>query len=384
MGDVGDKRARWSDTTFLVCFGATLALLLWISRGFLVPLLLGLSAAVLLNGLNEKLVRALGGRRGIAALLMSVATFLVILVPLAILGVLLVQSAVPLAGRITQTLQGTTYHDVIARLPANLQELVARLDLDAIEASIRSHLGGIAAGLGAFAASIPGRAANVLLDGFITFLALYTFFVQGPKMVETLIDATPMERRYTRRLFDAVALGIQSVFAASFITALIQLALGYVGFRIVQAPYPLALAGVMAFFSFIFSLVPVLGSGMVWGPLGVWMLFTGRPIAGIFVILWGILVLGSVDNVVKPLYTKGKLQLPPLIVFVTLFGGIAVLGPIGALVGPLVAGVGGAFLRIWTTEFLGDGEPEPKVEGEAGAAPPKRPLLARLRPRKST
>ena len=72
-----------------------------------------------------------------------------------------------------------------------------------------------------------------------------------------------------------------------------------------------------AFFSFVFSLVPVLGSGLVWIPVGVTLLFTGHPIGGVFILGWGALVLGSVDNVVKPLYAKGALQLSPLLVFVS-------------------------------------------------------------------
>ncbi|MGA9521612.1 MAG: AI-2E family transporter, partial [Myxococcaceae bacterium] len=189
-------------------------------------------------------------------------------------------------------------------------------------------------------------------------------------------------RRHTRSLLETIGAAIRAVFAASFITAVIQFGLGWAAFAIVGVPYALPLAAIMAFFSFVFSLVPVLGSGLVWVPVGVGLVIGGRPAAGIFILAWGLLVLGSVDNVVKPLYAKSALQLSPLLVFVTLFGGIAVLGPIGALIGPLVAALAAAFLRIWTTEFLEDSEPLPRAPPPT--TPPRRPwLLERLRRREA-
>ena len=381
MDDVCSRRARWSTRTFLVAFGLTLGVLIWISSIFLVPLLLGLSAAVLLADANEWLVRRLGGRRGLAALLMSVATFLVILVPLGVLVVLVVESAIPLVRSLGQLLSENSPSELLRRIP-EARWILDRLPIDSLESSFQSASASLAGALGGFVASVPGRAANTLLAGFITFLALYSCFARGPRLVQLLVDATPMERRHTRKLLAAIATGIQTVFAASFITALIQAVLGYVGFRIVSAPYPMALAGAMAFCSFVFSLIPILGSGMVWGPLGAWLILSGRPIAGIFILAWGILVLGSVDNVVKPLYTKGKLELPPLVVFVTLFGGIAAFGPIGALLGPLLAAVGAAFLQIWTSEFLDEEEQPPPPERKR--RPSLRARLRRLPPETSS
>jgi predicted PurR-regulated permease PerM len=378
MAQAASKRATWSTRTFLVGFAFTLGLLLWVSSIFLVPLVLGLSAAVLLGDANEWLVRRLHGKRGLAALLMSIATFAVILVPLGILVVLVVQSAVPLVRSIAVAVGDNRLAELVQQLP-EARWVIDRLQLGTVEDSIQRAIGTVASALGNFAASVPGRAASIFLAGTITFLALFTFFARGPKMVQLLVDATPMERRHTRRLLSAIATGIQTVFAASFITALIQAAIGYIGFRIVNVPYPLALAGIMGFCSFIFSLIPILGSGMVWGPLGAWLVISGRPIAGAFVFFWGIVVLGSVDNVVKPLYTKGKLHLPPLVVFVTLFGGIATFGPIGALLGPLLATVTAAFLQIWTTEFL-DSEPLPAPVEPAERKPSLRARLRRRPP----
>jgi predicted PurR-regulated permease PerM len=372
-----EKRARWSGPTFFVGFATILVLLLWISLEFLMALSLAISGAILLSQPNEWLAAKLGGRRWLAGLLMSVATFVVIVGPLTMMGVVLVQEAVPLVDRlVTHFGNGRISALLQEAIPERLEGLVSIGD---INEQLRQNLASIASRMAGFLTAVPGIAANLLVDGFITFIALYVYFVRGPQLYEAIVEATPMERRYTRKLLDTTAAAIRTVFVASFITALIQFVLAYVAFRFVGVPYALVLSAVMAFFSFIFSLVPILGSGMVWGPLAVILFVGGRPFAGIFIALWGLLVIGSVDNIVKPLYTKGQLELSPLLVFITLFGGIAVFGPIGALIGPMIAALAAAFLRIWTTEFLTDATPLPRTERQQRK--PQGRLLARLRRR---
>ncbi len=376
----GNKREHWSTKTFLLLFGFTLAVLIWISSPFMVALILSAAAAVLLSGVNEWLVARLGGRRGPAALIMSFGTLFVLLVPLVVITVILVQAAVPLFGAVSRAVASGRLDDmVLERVPASLRERLAELPVERVQEAVGQGLSALAAGLASFAASVPGLAAQLGVQGTITLMALYYFFSRGPRLGQAIVEAMPMEKRYTRNLLDTIRLSIQTVFGASFVTALFQFALAWPVFAIVGTPYPLALAGVLAFFSFIFSLVPMLGSGLVTVPLAGYLFLVGRPIAGLAILAFAIFVIGSVDNVVKPLYTKGKLQLPPLVVFVTLFGGIAIFGAVGALVGPLVAAVAAAFHRIWTTDFLTDVEPRPEIVERKDLAEGKRRRFPRLR-----
>ena len=374
----GERRARWSTATFLLAFGATLLVVAWISFDFLIPLLLALSAAILLGRWNEGLVRRMGGRRRVAALLMSIGTLLVILTPLVLITVRLILAAIPLIERIGDAVAQGEFDALVQRLTPDFLHgrLLGEDGLSAFQEQLGKGLTRLAAALASFATSLPRVAANLLVDGFVTLVALYSFFVSGPRLVHWIIEATPMERRYTRHLLETIGVAIRTVFAASFVTALVQFALGYIAFRVVRLPYALGLAAIMGFLSFIFSLVPVLGSGLVWVPAGVALLLSGRIAGGIFILAWGALVLGSVDNVIKPIYAKGRLQLSPLVVFVTLFGGISVFGPIGALLGPLFAALTASFLLIWTTDFLSDAKPPPPLE----PARPRRKMLSRGKP----
>ena len=374
----GERRARWSEATFLVAFAVTLLLVAWISFGFLIPLLLALSGAILLGHWNEALIRRLRGRRHLAAFLMSFGAVLVFLGPLTLILVRLVQSAIPLIEQLGQVVARGELDTLVRRL---LPHFVLRMIEDGGVASFQEQLGrglsSLASALAGFAAGVPGMAANLLVDAFVALVALYSFFLNGPRLVHRIVEATPMERGYTRHLLDTIAVSIRTVFAASFMTALIQFVLGYLAFLIVRLPYALGLAAIMGFFSLILSLVPVLGSGLVWVPVGVVLIVSGRILAGVFILAWGVLILSSVDNVIKPLYAKGRLQLSPLVVFVTLFGGITVFGPIGALLGPLLAALAAAFLHIWTTDFLTDAQPPPPLE-----LPRRRRPFSRLRRRR--
>jgi predicted PurR-regulated permease PerM len=375
MSDDSAKRARWSSTTFMLAFAATLLLLAWISVDFLFPLVLAVSAAILLGPAHERLTGWFGGRRKTAAILMSLLAAMILLGPLVAIGVRVAKELAPFLQEYAAILRGGRLSGLLHQaIPEDLRE---SLDVATIQQELGARLGQLAGYLGAFAAGLPVLIGNTIIDSFVAMLALYVYFVRGPQLAAAIVEATPMERHYTQRLLKTIAATIRTVFMASVVTALIQAALGWIGFKIVGLPYALALAAIMGFMSFIFSLVPVLGSGLVWAPVGAALLISGRTVAGLFILGWGALVLGSVDNVVKPLYAKGQLQLSPLLVFITLFGGISVFGPIGALLGPLIAALASAFLRIWTTDFLEDSEPLPRtVHGDGEKRRPK--WLSRL------
>lgn len=350
---VHDKRLRWSNVTFLAAFALTLWLFLKVVAPFWIPILLAASGAIVLSPINEWLVKKLGGRRHLASTLSLVGTALLLLAPTAYISYRLVQEAIPLFRRLATSLGPGGVSSILeGRVPDPLAHLLQKFPVTGIENQIASALDNVAGWLSTAAAAVPAAAAGVLSDGFLVLVVLYAFFVRGPALTEMIISTVPMNHRYSRRIMDTISTGIRSIFVASFLTALIQGVVGFIGFKIAKVPYAIPLAALMAFFSFIFSLVPVLGTGLVWVPAAIWLFVSGHRIAGIFLAVWGILVIGTVDNFVKPLFTQGPLALPPSMVFVTLFGGIVAFGPVGAILGPLIAALAALFVRMWREDFL--------------------------------
>jgi predicted PurR-regulated permease PerM len=99
--------------------------------------------------------------------------------------------------------------------------------------------------------------------------------------------------------------------------------------------------------------VPVGGSALVWGPIGVVLLVAGKVNEGVFLLAWGAFVVSSIDNVLRPKLCGSRMTLHPLLVFLSMFGGLAVFGMMGLLVGPLIASIFMAMVRIYRRDFLG-------------------------------
>ena len=113
------------------------------------------------------------------------------------------------------------------------------------------------------------------------------------------------------------------------------------------------------------AFIPVAGTALVWGPIALALLLRGQTAEGLFLVTWGALLVGTVDNILRPKLCSARMTLHPLLVFLSIFGGVSVFGMMGILVGPLIASFFTTVVRIYRRDFLGL-EPLP---GDAGAGP---------------
>jgi predicted PurR-regulated permease PerM len=138
------------------------------------------------------------------------------------------------------------------------------------------------------------------------------------------------------------------VFIGTLLTGLAQGVLAGIGYGIVSVPEAALLGALTA----ICSLVPAVGTLLVWVPVGVVLAVTGRVGAGIFVLVWGTVVVSIVcDYVVRPKLVGGKGHVPTLVTFISLFGGVEVFGLVGLIVGPVIASVALALLQTYDREL---------------------------------
>ncbi len=340
---------RWSDAAFAAAFLLTLVLFYRVVAPFLMPVLIGLFIVVLFGGANERLVRRLRGRRRLAATISTGVVLLAVLIPAAVVGFFLVVEGAELLRRIGEYLGPGGLEGLLrGRVPARLEPWVDRLGELGLGARLAEAASAGAAWLTSQVGQVVGAAAAVGVDAFLTVVTIFYLFVDGPRIVVKAMRLSPLESRYEREFFREFRNVSYAMVYVNAVTALAQGLLGALGFVLVGLPQPLVWAGLMAFFSF----VPLLGTGLVWVPAAVVLALSGRPLAGLFLAAWGLLVIGSVDNVIRPLLAKGKMQLHPLLVFLTLFGGLTAFGPIGVLVGPLVGSLFTAMIRIWQRDFV--------------------------------
>ncbi|WP_338866596.1 AI-2E family transporter [Myxococcus stipitatus] len=354
---MADSR-RWSNYGFAALFALVLMLFSRILLPFLMPVLLGGFLVVLFMPVQDYLCQKSRGRKALCAGVSTLTVFLLILAPLALVGWLVAREVLHVVGRAQELLEHVdVFHWVGSSLPRGLGRYV-RFDLEGSHAE-RSLMAVVAEGA-SLVRDVVGAGTELAINMFLMMVAMYYFFLDGRRLVSEVTGLIPLERRY----LDAFAREFTDVAYAmvygNTITALIQGAVGFVGLLISGVPH----AGVWGAAMVLVALVPVGGTALVWGPIGVVLLALGRVSEGVFLLAWGTLLVGSIDNIIRPRLCGSRMALHPLLVFLSMFGGLAVFGMMGLLVGPLIASLFMAMVRIYRRDFLGRG----RLEGESPVA----------------
>jgi predicted PurR-regulated permease PerM len=198
-----------------------------------------------------------------------------------------------------------------------------------------------------FGAAFLSNVARFITDSLITFVVVFFLFREGKSWAYRLGALMPLSPQQVSRLYRNVSdtivanvYGILSVGAAQGI--LIGIAL-----RIVGMPSALLLALAAAFA----SIIPVVGAALVWVPIAIYLLLTGSVWKGVFLLIWGIVMVSSVDNVLRPWVVGGRVELHPLVLLFFIFGGVEAFGFLGLFLGPVVASVLAALFDILREEL---------------------------------
>jgi len=197
-----------------------------------------------------------------------------------------------------------------------------------------------------------GVIAGATLGGALTlfFTMMTTFFVlrHWPEILSRAERMLPLHPKHTRVVMWEFQKVGKEVFIGTMLTGLAQGVLAGVGYGIGGVPEAALLATLTA----ICSLVPAVGTLVIWVPVGVSLIVTGHPGAGIFELLWGsLVVVGLSDYVIRPMLVGGHGHVPTLLTFISLFGGVEVFGLLGLIIGPVIAAVALALLRTYDREM---------------------------------
>jgi predicted PurR-regulated permease PerM len=200
---------------------------------------------------------------------------------------------------------------------------------------------------GTFVMGALGTLVSFLLMLFVLFFVLR----DGPELAQKVVQMLPIEERRRASLWQHLADVTRAVFMGIGVTALIQGTLVGTGFWIAGLPSPLVFGVVGA----LFALVPLVGTTIVWGPGAIFLAIHGDYGQALFLALWGVIVVGMVDNFLRPLLISGRAEVPTLAVFVGVMGGLSAFGFIGLFLGPIVLGLLVALFR-YESERLDEAE----------------------------
>jgi predicted PurR-regulated permease PerM len=343
------------------------ALVLYVASPFAGPLLFAAVLAGAMSPLYERLAAALGQRRTIAGALFVTGVVFVVLLPIAGLIFAVAQQADDAFGPMRATFQERGINGVIEELPEPLpviaREVMTRLPRgqQQIEELVKSLTGRVLGGVGYVFLTTGGFVFNLGM----MLVAFFFLLVDGPMLVRWIIHASPLTDEQMKELLDDFRDVSIAVLVGSVGTALVQTLVATIGFWIAGAKHALLLAAA----TFIAAFIPVVGAGSVVVASAVILYFTGHPGAALFLGIWGIGVVSSIDNVVKPLLMRGKLEINTGITFFALLGGAAVFGPVGLLAGPLIVAFFLAVVRMCHKELGQTAIVAPPPTATAIAAP---------------
>lgn len=172
---------------------------------------------------------------------------------------------------------------------------------------------------------------HVLFLVFLGIVALFFFLRDGKKLIGTMMSASPLATVYDEAILDKLRHAINSIVRGTLVVALVQGILAGAGFLIFGVPSPAVWGGVTVFA----SLIPGVGTAIVMGPAIIYLFAAGNLLSAVGLLIWGVVIVGLVDNVLRPFLVGRDVNIHPFLVLLSVFGGLALYGPIGFLLGPL-------------------------------------------------
>jgi predicted PurR-regulated permease PerM len=358
--------------TRLISFGVILGLVaifgllsLRVMSGFLLPLLLAAMLVVIFGPLHRWLRERFLLPDWVAAGLTTLFVLLIVLVPLTLL-------VVRAGGDAAAMLRSP---DGMRLDPKVLDGLVANFDdatgLQITAESVNAELKKLAEEwIGPIAARAPVVIAKLIIGLIVMTVSLFYFLADGRRMLEAVMRLVPLDVRYQWQLLQEFEEVSRAVVSSTLLAAIVQAVLAGFGFSFAG----LGNVFLLTLLTFFGALVPFVGAAAVWGAASLYLLFFVKNTwAAAGLALWGLCVVSTVDNVIKPIVLHGQSKLHPLLALLSVLGGVGALGPIGIFVGPIAVAFLQAALTMLQVEL--DSLSGGAAVATAGGNPAKTPDL---------
>ncbi|MBF8720354.1 AI-2E family transporter [Pseudomonas guariconensis] len=317
----------------------------WILLPFYGAVFWAVILAILFAPLQRDLVLRLGRRRNLAAAVTLLVCLLIAVLPVIIISALLVQEGAAIYQRIEKGELDIAGHieGLKALLPSFAQNGLERMGMGDLE-GLREKITKWAMQGSQFLASQAfsfGQGTFDFLVSFGVMLYLLFFFLrEGAELARKVRMAVPLPEQQKRRLQLKFSRVVRATVKGNLLVAATQGALGGLIFWVLGIPSALVWGVLMAFL----SLLPAVGAAMVWAPVAAYFLATGAIIPGLVLIAFGVLVIGLVDNLLRPVLVGKDTRMPDYLILISTIGGLAVFGLNGFVIGPLIAAL---FMSSW-------------------------------------
>ncbi len=324
-----------------------------IFQPFLLPISLAVVLATLCFPVFNWTCQKLQSRRNWAALLTCIWVTASIIVPFVVLVILLAGQMAEVYQQFQSRLESGDWQEFLNLQDNPRLKLLADWIGHYVDLENLDLMGSLAAGLQQVSlfflrqsTSILSGLFRVIMNFLVMLGCMFFIFRDGEYLAEMLKTLTPLTEGYRQRIINTFQEVAKATVIGTLLTAVAQGVSGGLLYWILGIPNALLWGCLTA----LFSLLPVVGTGIVWGPWAIYFFLTQSTAQGIILVIGGLLV-GMMDNFLKALFIEGKAEMHTLIVFLSIMGGIGYFGLVGMIFGPIIIALGLTFLELYKMEF---------------------------------
>jgi predicted PurR-regulated permease PerM len=338
-------RLRFEDGAFLALVLAVTVAFAMVLQPFFGAILWALILAILFGPLNKKILERIPGRANSAAVLTLLVILLIVIIPAILLSMALIQEFLLVYNQFEsgQIDVRVMFEKALAALPRRLSTWLASVgwaDFSTVRDSVSAGLSGQVQNLAGRALQFGQGTFNLLL--MLGLMLYLTFFLlrDGDALQKRVINAIPLEPHQRDAVVSNFTVVIRATIKGSLVVAIVQGILGGLVFWGLDISGALLWGVVMG----AFSLIPAIGTGIIWVPVSLYLFATGAYVEGGILVFCGIFVIGLVDNILRPILVGRDTRMPDYVVLISTLGGLQLFGVSGFVIGPVVAAL---FIGIW-------------------------------------
>lgn len=333
------------DRFFLLMLALVTLAFLWVLLPFYGAVFWGAVFAIVFAPLHGRLVRRLPRRPTLAAVLTLLMILLLVIFPLSMISAMLVQEANLMVQRVQSgEFSFSRYFQLIFdALPGWVTRLLDRSGLTSlglVQDRITASLTRGSQFIAGQALTIGQSTFDFLVSFFVMLYLLFFFLRDGNALALRLKDALPLAPEVKRRLTAKFTTVIRATVKGNIVVAMVQGALGGFIFWVLDVHAPVLWGTLMA----VLSLLPAVGAAMVWLPVAIYFLVSGDVGSGVTLMAFGVLVIGLVDNLLRPILVGKDTRMPDYVVLMSTIGGLSLFGLNGFVIGPVIAAM---FIAGW-------------------------------------
>lgn len=348
-----DDRQKFHRLFILLLLVVISAVFLQMIRGFIVTVLMAAIFSGLAHPLYRRVLALVRGRRAAASVLTLVVILVAIVTPLVFFLGIVATEALEISESVTPWVKDhlrepSQIGQLLERVPYSEQ---LQVQVQAYSAQIIEKMGELAGKVSSFLVNSLSAATRgtvgFLFQLFVMLYAMFFFLTGGRAVLDKALAYVPLPDADKELMADKFVSVARATLKGTFVVGMVQGGLAGLAFAVVGIQGATFWGTLMV----VLSIVPALGTALVWGPAVIYLFAVGETVSAIGLLVWCVLVVGTVDNFLRPMLVGHDTKMPDLLILLSTFGGLSMFGAVGFVLGPIIAALFIAVWQIYGAEF---------------------------------